>query len=284
VQPRLALLLGTVIVAATVLLAATFAFSLGRPQSGPPHGSVLINFEGPDYFGSLATLTAIYASPAVSPSSFLLYLVANGSGATPAGMPMVSGIRNAELLVSPAGGYYVYWTDSDGNSLLSTGDTLTIYPGQPPVVCCQTLSLYLLWAADESTITEATFGPYPVLSPPPSITLGAAVRGAPNNVWISVASASAPYLSSYFLASMTVAGNASVRVPVQPYGLASNLTVAGGEYVVAWYDLNDDLVLNSGDAFNVTLASGSWPASGTEMGFELWWYNDTELAAVWWTA
>lgn len=268
---------------AALLFGVTAHYYAPRPSVlAPPN--LIVNLMPPSYVGAAATLTVGYAYPPTSPLAFLVSLGVNGTTSAAVPMPTVSGI-GAGVTVSPLG--YVFridWVDEDSDGRLSTGDTFTITSLQNPAPCCLTETFTILRQADGGMVTSISFGGPPVPSVIPVVALGTPSRGTPTNVNVPVTYVDPATPPEYLRYQIVVGGSASALAPVEPYGYLSNVSVAGGEYVVAWYDTTSDHLVDAGDAFNITLVSGSWPAAGTSMGFYLEWQDGTVLASALWTS
>jgi hypothetical protein len=199
-------------------------------------------------------------------------------------MPTASGIGSGSL-VTPAGyPFRIDWSDSDFDGMLSSGDVFTITPTRIPPPCCLYETFSVLRQVDGSVVATVSFSGQPGPAVIPVVSLGSPSRGTSTNLYVPVSYVDPPTYSGHLRYQLVIGSVATGVIPVQPSGLVSNVSIAGGEYIVAWYDNNVDSLVDSGDAFNVTMVYGTWPSPGTAMGFYLEWEDGTELASATWSA
>jgi len=273
--PVIAAVLGVV-----VLLAAVVFVAPPVPVTAPVN--LVLDLEGPRFNGTAAVVTVSFMNYATNPAAFLVSLSANGTASVAVPMPTTSGPSGA-VVVTPSGyPFRIDWGDSDQDGKLSMSDTFTITPLLSPPPCCLYESFYILRQPDGAMVGSLSF--YGGLRVAPTVTFGSAVRGMATNVYIPVAWVSVATDPNYLRVDLEVDYNASAIIPMPLSNTAANLSVGGGEYVVAWYDNNYDAFLDEGDAFNVTLVNGAWPTSGTYMAFSLFWQDSTTLATATWNA
>ena len=272
-----------VLVASMVLIGvAAYYYAPGPSVTPPPN--LVVDLLSPYFVGAAATITVSYVSPPTSPHAFLVSLSVNGTAGAAVPMPTASGI-GAGNVVTPAGyPFRIDWSDVDYDNLLSTGDSFTITPLQGPPPCCLYETFAILRQTDGGLVASVSFSPPQGTPVIPVVSLGTPSRGTPTNVWVPVDYVDPGTAPDYLRYQIVVGGNASAVAPVYPYGYAGNVSVAGGEYIVAWYDSSYDSLVDAGDAFNITLVGGSWPATGVSMGFYLEWLDGTTLASAHWTA
>ena len=264
------------------VLVAAGTYLAPAPGVTTPAGLIL-ELQGPWINGSSAVLTVSYANIPTSPAAFLVSLAVNGSTSLAVPMPTTSGI-GAGASVSPAGyPFRIDWTDVDRDGMVSTLDTFTITPtaAQPP--CCLYETFYVLRRTNGSLVAQVGFYGIPSPGTRPAVSLDYVYQANLVNAYVTVSSASPATPVSYLRFQLMVGDNASPVSPILPYGAAANLSLAGAEYIVAWYDNNYDSRLDAGDAFNVSLVNGAAPASGTTMSFYLEWQDGSILATATWT-
>lgn len=271
----IAFLVGVLVVLGSV------ALFLAAPRLAPP-GPLTITLGIPYFVGALAVIPVDHVSAATSPRSFLLNLMVNGSPATPALMPVTSGSNYGVLLVPGGYPYLVSWMDNDADGALSTGDAFGVQPQGVSPPGGQAVSFFIL-ARDGSMIAQAGFlVPSPAM---PAVNLGPAVHGSAHSAWIPVATVNPPTAATSFLVRLVVGNNSTSSLPLAPSGgPAVNASVSGGEYIIAWYDVNADGLLDAGDGLNVSLVAGSWPPAYTSMVLYLLWNTGTYLAVANWSA
>lgn len=274
---------GLAALAGILVLIAVAAYYTGPPPVAPP-ANLTVDLAQPTFVGAVATISVGYASPPANPAAFFVSLRVNGTPGTATPMPSTSGLGMGPV-VSPAGHpFRIDWTDVDLDSALSTGDTFTITPLESPAPCCMYLSFTLLDRADGSVVASVYFMGPPAPAVIPVVSLGTPIRGLPTNVYITVNYVDPSTPPSYLRFQLVVGSVASPIIPLPYPNLAANVSFNGSEYLVAWYDLNYDYLLDAGDSFNVSLIGGSWPAAGTAMGFYLEWQDGTTIAHATWTA
>jgi hypothetical protein len=275
--PLLAAIVGVMV------LVGVGAYYIASPPPTPPT-PIRIDLMSPSFAGAAASVVVGYAYPPTGPQAFLVSLSVNGTGAVAVPMPTVSGI-GAGILVTPAGyPFRIDWSDSNYDGLVSSGDVFTITSTRNPPPCCLSETFSILRQADGAVVSTISFSGQPGPAVIPAVSLGSASRGTSTNVYVPVYNVDPATLPSYLRFQLVIGGVATPLTPLQPYGLASNVSVAGGTYIVAWYDYNYDNFVDAGDAFNITLVSGTWPTAGTQMGFYLEWQDGTTLASATWTA
>ncbi len=255
-------------------------------QPGPPTApaNLNVNLLQPYFVGSSATINVAYVNPPTNPEALLVSLSVNGTAGAAVPMPTTSGLGQG-VTVTPLGyPFRIDWTDVDADAKLSTGDTFTITPLFSPSLCCMYQVFSLLRAIDGTFVASVTFYGPPAPAVIPVVSLGTPVRGASTNVWLPVNYVDPATPASHLRFQIVVGSSASPITPVQVAWTVSNASVSGSQYVVVWYDSNSDSLVDAGDGFNMTLAAGPWPASGTSMGFYLEWEDGTTLASATWTA
>ena len=276
-----------VIAVAAAIVAIVVLFSVGAYYASlppiPSRSNLTLNLLQPEFHGTAATVAVGYVSTPISPRYLLVNLAVNGTEGTAVPMPATSGIGSGPV-VNPAGyPFRIDWSDVDGDGRVSTGDVFTISPitAWPP--CCAYETFIILWQPDGSLVAQLSFYGAPVL--PPAVLLGAVSRGSPTNVYVPVQNVAPPTAPSHFQVQLRVDANWSgvVSLPLPGWPVV-NLSVGGGEYVVAWYDNDYDGLVDAGDAFNITLGTGTWPLANTSMAFFLEWWDGTILAVATWSA
>lgn len=279
VAPAIAIL--AAVVGIIVIIAA--AVWIGGQPGLPPPGSSTIELGAPTSSGNVVTVPVTYVSPPVTPAALLVSLDVNGTMGGSAPMPTTSGL-GGETAVSAAGyGFRVAWWDTDGDGALSTGDAFGLTPQTAMPGCCAYVTFYILWKAGGLLGASVRFYPAPVTKP--FVAFGAISRGTRTNVYIPVANVSPPAPALYLYFRLRISTNESGAVAFPALGnTAANLSFWGGEYIVAWYDTNQNELFDRGDSLNVTMVSGTWPSKGTPMAFILEWSDRTDLAVATWTA
>ncbi len=270
------------VIAGAMVLAGVGAYYLVQPTLTPPT-NLVVELLQPSFVGSVATVTVGYANPAIAPQAFLVSLSVNSSSGAAVPMPTTSGI-GAGVTVTPLGyPFRIDWSDVDYNGKLSTGDTFTITP-LLNLPCCLYETFAILRQVDGGLVATVSFSAPPGPAVMPTVSLGPASRGTSTNVYIPVNYVNPATSTGYLYFQLVVGASATPLTPLQPDGLVANVSIGGGEYIVAWYDSTYDGLFDSGDAFNITLVGGMWPTTGTSMGFYLEWYDGTTLASATWTA
>lgn len=271
------------VVVGVIVLIGVGAYYVVQPLPPTP-ANLAVSLSQPYFVGAVATIDVAYAYPPADPQALLVSMSFNGTTAAAVPMPTVSGIGGG-VTVTPAGfPFRIDWSDGDYDAKLSTGDAFTITPTLTPPPCCFFGSFNLLRRVDGVLVATVSFYGPPAPAVIPVVAFGNLTHGTPTNVYLDVYYVDPATSWTYLWFQIVIGPTASMMAPIQPYGLASNVTVAGGEYIVAWYDLNSNSLLDAGDFFNITLAGGSWPAQGTLMGFYLEWVDGTTLASATWTA
>ncbi len=272
-----------VLVASMILIGVVAYYYAPGPSVTPPP-SLVVDLLSPYYVGAAATIAVSYVYPATPPQAFLVSLSVNGTAGAAVPMPTASGIGFGNVVTPLGYPFRIDWSDVDSNDLLSTGDSFTITPLRSPPPCCLYETFAILRQNDGGLAASVSFSSPAGVAVIPVVSFGTPSRGTPTNLWIPVNYVDPGTAPDYLRYQIVVGGNASATAPVYPYGYVGNVSVAGGEYIVAWYDSSYDALVDAGDAFNITLVSGSWPATGTPMGFYLEWYDGTTLASATWTA
>ncbi len=269
---------------AGILIAGVGAYYALQPVPPTAPADLTVSLLQPYFVGAVATINVGYVYPATSPQALLVSLSANGTTGAAVPMPATSGIGQG-VTVTPGGyPFRIDWTDADSNGKLSTGDTFTITPIPSPPPCCLYQTFTLLRGTDGSWVAAVSFYGPPAPAVIPVVSLATPVHGTSTNVWIQVNYVD-PATDPVHLRFQIVVGSvASPITYVQIAWTGSNASVGGGEYLVVWYDTNSDALVDAADGFNLTLVGGSWPASGTAMGFYLEWEDGTTLASATWTA
>jgi len=266
------------------IVLAVGAFYLAQPPLTPP-GNLTLTLQTPYFAGFAATVPIAYASVATSPQSFLVNLAVNGTAGMAVPMPTTSGI-GAGVVLSPLGySFRIDWSDVDYDGKVSTYDTFTITPTWGPPPCCLYETFYILWQADGSLVAQISFYAQAPPSTIPTVQLGTTSRGTATNVYVPVIDVAPTASPAYFRFQLVIDTNWSQPTPLWTNGSgAPNVSLDGGAYIVAWYDYGYDGLLDAGDAFNITMITGTWPPSGTFMAFYLEWEDGTVLAVASWAA
>jgi hypothetical protein len=266
------------------VLFAVGAYYLGPPSASLPPNLTLV-LQAPYFAGSIATVTVSYASTPTSPQALLLSLSVNGSTGAAVPMPTNSG-DGAGVAVTAAGyPFRLDWIDADHDAMLSTYDSFRVVQTLSPPRCCLYQEFHLLSRADGSLIAQAYFYGPPAPAAKPAVAFGNVSRGTSTNVFFTLAYVEPAASPSYLYFQIAAGYDASPLTPLgTPYSPSRNVSVGGGEYIVAWYDSNYDQLVSEYDGFNVTLVAGSWPTPGTPMSFTLAWEDGATLATATWTA
>lgn len=272
-----------VFVIAALLVAAAIAWVAIGPQ-GPPFGPAkpAVSLGGAAYAGSNILIAVAYASSNLAASNYRMALQIYGYQSGTVQVPTTSGYSGGTTL--SAGGYpfYVFWMDYNNDGALSTGDTFILNSLGGTLPSNSTGSFLLMWS-DGSVLSQATFGSPPITIP--TAVLGSVSHTSNTSVLVGVTSVSPAYPASYFRIELLVANSSSGSVSMPTYGNGMvNVTVAGHEFLVIWYDLGSNGLVDGGDAFNITSPGVFWPPTGTSMGFFLEWTDGTVLASVYWSA
>lgn len=264
-----------------VLIASGFYYYSQIPAAPP--SDLSISLGSPYWWGYAAAIPLSYVSVPIGPQAFRVNVAVNGTEGPAVAMPTEDGEGRGVSVFPPGYSFRIDWWDNDYNAKLSSTDVFTVAPTMATILCCITGTFSIRWAGNDALLAEAPIGPF-TPNTPSTVRLGTVAR-SPTGASIPVVRASPPTPGTYFQFQLSIGYNWSpvYGLPL-PNGPGGTVSLDGGAYHVGWSDTDNDQRVDGGDSFNVTMIAGTWPPTGTAMGFILQWYDGSTVAVATWNA
>ena len=178
--------------------------------------------------------------------------------------------------------YRIYWSDVDGQSLLSRGDFFTVAGNGLPLPDGTAFTFYLVWKNPTQVVSTVSWTT-PAGNGKPLVSFNS-VTFSGGNATIGVAGTTRSLPPSNYKVNLQVGSNTGSAVAMPTTGgLFATMTINSVVYRIYWTDGAGERTLNSGDDFRVTGKNVPLSPAATSYTFYLLWSDGSSIQQTTWS-